>query len=125
MADQEQAIHPELDAVAPRAVHTGAEHSTLVRFTLLNWWNRTSIIVMVDGSFSNRVVDVKYQTITLSLTDVKLLQSCIRKEAKALGYGTTYVWWERKNWPSRLKRIGTVARKLGNARANMEGWPIG
>ena len=54
----------------------------------------------------------------LKLTDKELglLVHLIRREARLIGYDTIYHEYNKKIWPSRLKGMQTIVRKLNAAR---------
>jgi hypothetical protein len=51
------------------------------------------------------------------LTDrqIVVLKEVLRKEAKTLGYPHMYDEYNRHRWPSRLKNLRTISKKLWNA----------
>jgi hypothetical protein len=52
------------------------------------------------------------------LTDdeIGMLLNLVRDDARLLGFGTAYTDQNKKDWPRRLKKLLTIANKLGRER---------
>ena len=51
-------------------------------------------------------------TVHLTNTQRGHLRKLLIEEAKELGYGTKYNEWNRDKWPTKLKNLSTLAKKL-------------
>lgn len=50
----------------------------------------------------------------LTRGQLHMLLHLVRKEAREIGYGTTYSSFDERTWPRRLKQLELLARKLQN-----------
>lgn len=60
--------------------------------------------------------------VNLTAPQAAILRKLIRDEAKRLGYGTTYDYYDtRGSWPKRLRELAAIMRKIAVSRAPLDG----